>query len=789
MLSRASFIESANKVVEADEVVAPKNEPNCSTFSNIVTAEQISESELVIKSETSKAVDNIVEASEINHTSLADIPVTDDVEEREIYMEVPAEGIDQDEFVSERPIIESTLEETSEEDDDFESRPRKIVKGRRDQDVTEEGEAEHQAKKADNGIKVPEAVEAVAVAVSSKNPAAGASPVVDGEGVVEVVEDGRKKRGRPVVEKSNAPKQQSAEKIQLSRQTSASDKSNQGQIPASKGKGKSLVPASVVSTTSAAPTGKPRGRKPSAGKEVPRPLTARELRRNRERALLPNVFSCQDDITKAFTAIRYMVNITQGGSGAVHKMVRNEDFTPQKQVAKFPMPLTSEIAICLDIVEAKSVYIWRQLTELKREQKVIEGIKVREVEVREPSEVEIIFDIISNDIIKTIESNAANENGAASSVSLIGTLQTLHLSNEFSRNGSKEELLTALMSTLFEQNRARVDESHLTLDAIDCHPRLQLSKSHVQTIIDHNTAKIRNNRAAITAEIRGRKLRTLRAWEVLGDRYLALQHKFESTLDEDDAEEDELRRGTRGGTTSRYSARLGASSFGRGDVIRSEYDSDRMLQQLLLRESLEVRVQKGKADVTDMDCPWQDPDTKRLLLPNDQVAPTDLPLPIFVNKLSDVIDFNGNRLTLDGKRQLCSLTGSSEPCPRGCNCAKQVDIESRRERPWSDVEKCIFVDKFIQYPKNFPKIASFLTNRNTKDCIKFYYDSKAKIHYKSLLREFDNRRRNQRIAWTFTSEAAESTGASVYLSDDVNREPMIELPVDDTRYFVSKYLS
>ena len=41
------------------------------------------------------------------------------------------------------------------------------------------------------------------------------------------------------------------------------------------------------------------------------------------------------------------------------------------------------------------------------------------------------------------------------------------------------------------------------------------------------------------------------------------------------------------------------------------------------------------------------------------------------------------------------------------------------------MEKVIFLDKFMQFPKNFSKIASFLTNRSTKDCVRFYYDSKA----------------------------------------------------------------
>ena len=48
----------------------------------------------------------------------------------------------------------------------------------------------------------------------------------------------------------------------------------------------------------------------------------------------------------------------------------------------------------------------------------------------------------------------------------------------------------------------------------------------------------------------------------------------------------------------------------------------------------------------------------------------------------------------------------------------------------SDLEKCIFLDKFLTFPKNFGKIATFLTNKNAKDCVRFYYDSKQTVNYK-----------------------------------------------------------
>ena len=99
------------------------------------------------------------------------------------------------------------------------------------------------------------------------------------------------------------------------------------------------------------------------------------------------------------------------------------------------------------------------------------------------------------------------------------------------------------------------------------------------------------------------------------------------------------------------------------------------------------------------------------------------------------------------------------------------------------MEKVIFVDKFIQYPKNFSKIASFLTNRSVQDCVRFYYDSKAAIPYKALLREADNRKRHTRISWVYSIVAAHSVGCQLYppINPD-DMEPLVELPVDDATY-------
>lgn len=39
------------------------------------------------------------------------------------------------------------------------------------------------------------------------------------------------------------------------------------------------------------------------------------------------------------------------------------------------------------------------------------------------------------------------------------------------------------------------------------------------------------------------------------------------------------------------------------------------------------------------------------------------------------------------------------PCPHGCNCPFQVNEESKRVRPWSDMEKFIFLNGFFNRPK------------------------------------------------------------------------------------------
>lgn len=147
------------------------------------------------------------------------------------------------------------------------------------------------------------------------------------------------------------------------------------------------------------------------------------------------------------------------------------------------------------------------------------------------------------------------------------------------------------------------------------------------------------------------------------------------------------------------------------------------------------------------------------------------------------LDAHCNRLTTNGMRQICGYWPATQPCPMHCNCALKLDIDERRCRVWTDMEKCIFVDKFIQYPKNFPKIASFLVNRSVKDCVKFYYDSKHSFGFKALLRECQTRRRAVKCSWRQGIISAASAGGAVYAPDDSDdKRPIYELPCDDMTY-------
>jgi hypothetical protein len=115
--------------------------------------------------------------------------------------------------------------------------------------------------------------------------------------------------------------------------------------------------------------------------------------------------------------------------------------------------------------------------------------------------------------------------------------------------------------------------------------------------------------------------------------------------------------------------------------------------------------------------------------------------------------------------------------------------EQRITNVWSDMEKCIFLDRFLQHPKDFRKIASFLRNKSTKDCIAFYYNSKQTVPYKSALREhiMRRKRRGEYHTWDATIQAALSVGAVVTAGSSEAKPLIFSLPESDKTFFTHNF--
>ena len=126
---------------------------------------------------------------------------------------------------------------------------------------------------------------------------------------------------------------------------------------------------------------------------------------------------------------------------------------------------------------------------------------------------------------------------------------------------------------------------------------------------------------------------------------------------------------------------------------------------------------------------------------------------------------------------------------------RQVDdmMEDERMRnltnPWSDMEKCIFFDRFLQHPKDFRKIASFLKNKDTHDCIVFYYSSKQTVPYKAALKEhlMRKKRRGDIVSWEATIQAALSLGATVTAGLNTEKPLLFHLPPDDQTFTTCRF--
>lgn len=341
-------------------------------------------------------------------------------------------------------------------------------------------------------------------------------------------------------------------------------------------------------------------------------------------------------------------------------------------------------------------------------------------------------------------------------------------------------------------------------------------------------------RASIAEVIRNRKLGRRTGWEQLGDGYLNVLHKWKAHVTDIEKVENELAQAEgpvlRGAPPSTHSMRaIGFGSDGGGRrasmgsagessalssaykppstqassssypsssmIVRSDYDQERLINEILWKEMRQARIESGLVEAPTMRSPWPYADTSRkpsipqwpsdireiTVRPSASQRPTpNAVFPSYQHDWNDFIDCVGRRLTTDGKRQLCSSVDSSIPCPLNCNCAFQLEKLNNVERIWTDIEKCVFVDKFVQFPKNFHRIASFLPNRTSKDCVKFYYDAKSTVEFKQLLKEYDNRRRQAKANWHYSLKAAHYTGGAIFpAADGESKDFLVQPPMDD----------
>ena len=180
----------------------------------------------------------------------------------------------------------------------------------------------------------------------------------------------------------------------------------------------------------------------------------------------------------------------------------------------------------------------------------------------------------------------------------------------------------------------------------------------------------------------------------------------------------------------------------RGNEVRSEYEQEQIIAELAQKESMEKRIATGGSE-----------------------------LPRHVGRLERELTANYFRSFTSHKVDVI---------------VQEADLVLTNV--WTDMEKCIFLDRFLQHPKDFKKIASFLRNKSTRDCVEFYYDSKQTVPYKGALKEhiMRRKRRGDYHVWDATIEAALSVGAVIEAGPNEDKPLIFHLPVDDVTYRTSE---
>jgi hypothetical protein len=177
----------------------------------------------------------------------------------------------------------------------------------------------------------------------------------------------------------------------------------------------------------------------------------------------------------------------------------------------------------------------------------------------------------------------------------------------------------------------------------------------------------------------------------------------------------------------------------RGNEVRSEYEQEQIIQEIAAKEALEKRIEFGGSE-----------------------------LPRQVGRFEKSLRGEFIRTFTDQRMDIM-----------------EQEREFANTNVWTDMEKAIFLDRFLQFPKDFKKIASFLRSKTTKDCVRFYYDSKQSVPYKGALREHIMRRKKKGDyqIWDATIQAALSVGAVIEAGTSEEKPLVFYLPENDHTYF------
>lgn len=163
-----------------------------------------------------------------------------------------------------------------------------------------------------------------------------------------------------------------------------------------------------------------------------------------------------------------------------------------------------------------------------------------------------------------------------------------------------------------------------------------------------------------------------------------------------------------------------------GDVVRSEAELNQVLLSLLEQERDNPATRwMGTLAVTP---PMYDADPKHIF--------------------EDIVLNNNGKLSQDHYRRplISSQVETAELTSLGTffPLAQSV-VHFNRNVVWTEEEQRIFVDKFLAYPKNFRKIASYLLHKRTPDCVAFYYRNKKRLRLKQLRKMAANEANQNKI--------------------------------------------